>query len=486
MTLTRNGAVLTQVQQADACSGLGAALSPGTIGTLGDSLTAAHETASFTTFANTGAQSNQRTSNSLLSALDSQLGGGFVQARANAAVGGTGWDETYTTQLRNFMSISPRPKYCFMIGPGTNNFYSNSGVGPKTSAYCQPLATRVFDALIAMGVTPIVLTVPPRDSVTSSANFPSQTWTLAKLSEHLAFNAWLRATQPTRWPSMILIDFWADMVDPADTTNYNPKAGTTDDGLHLSPVYAWDYVKRVLKPRLSTLFPSRKFSLFGESDQDTVNVWSASDQILDYPTFIGNGGSQSASAPNSISGVVALGNTLTATNGSGGAMAIVASMVDAQSVITPARALAWNVPLPSGQAQKLVMTATAAGDQAQLSSSPTVSRLAAGDPFFGAGRVFIETATKLRRVEISIQAVWAAGSVNLSDGTPHNTTTYVDLSPLAVDGGYLLSLVTPGALVPAGVTLTSLAWRLFFGFDGPGGATAYVLQPSDRKRMPFS
>ncbi|ATI16356.1 lipase [Caulobacter phage Lullwater] len=476
-------------QQATIAAGLaaaGLALSAGTIGTLGDSITAAHETSSFTVFANSGAQSNQRTSNSLLLALDAQLGGGFVQAKANAAVGGTGWDETYTTQLRNFMSVSPRPKYCFMVGPGTNNFYSNSGVGPKTSAYCQPLATRVFDALIAMGVTPIVLTVPPRDSVVSSANFPSQTWTLAKLAEHLAFNAWLKATQPTRWPSMILIDLWADMVDPTDTTNYNPKAGTTDDGLHLSPVYVWDFVKRILKPRIASLFPSRKFSLFGESDQDTVNAWTGSDQILDYPTLIGSGGSQSASAPNSITGTVALGNTLTATNGSGGATAVTASMVDAQSVITATVAQALGCPPPAGNAQKLVITATAAGDQVQLSAAPTSTRLVAGDTYFGACYVYLESAQKLRRLELNAQVVWAAGSVSASSGTPHNTTNYIDLSPIVAGGGVLIPLVTPPITIPAGITITSLAWRLFLSFDGPGAATAYVFQPALRKRTPFS
>jgi hypothetical protein len=267
------------------------------------------------------------------------------------------------------------------------------------------------------------------------------------------------------------IDTFALSIDPADVGG-RALASRMYDSVH--PSYEHQYlagkeIARQIGPKVAQQdgLVSSQLDCY-QIDSTNRNILNAVDGLFLSGT--------SASAGTGVTGTQVTAWTIARSQGA--AATAVASVVAA-----PSDALAMGENVAIGNAQKLVITTTAAEDQFKISyqSSVTLAQFPAGSQYFGECAIRVRNATNLISVSVEAQITFAGGAT----ASPLNSRC---LHPLETGqkgtGSDDLDLVlrTPFVTLPVDATgLTKCTFSVYATFSGAGGADVYVYRAAMQK-----
>ena len=230
--------------------------------------------------------------------------GGVIEFGPNTGIAG---DDTRNLLARWF-TYGPgrwgRDVDVISINIGYNNF-KNGYTNAETQADLIEIWTRALE--FNKPVVVFTLTTP---TSASTLTYPYR-------FRMLQLNQWIRENVK-RFPGLHLVDSWAALVDPLDA-NAQPKANTTFDGTHYNG-YGASLLGHEVAITVPYLFPNLRTTVSGVSD--TYAADPSSNQMIDYPLFIGTSGTPTGTG---VSGPVATGWTFALLSGTGTAGCTVTS-----------------------------------------------------------------------------------------------------------------------------------------------------------------
>jgi lysophospholipase L1-like esterase len=246
------------------------------------------------------------------------------------------------------------------------------------------------DSLVDAGANVLLQTVTPMLSSNGS-------YTTTRMRSIMELNDALKALADTR-PCLYVADAYAWVVDPTSTTS-QPKTNYTSDGLHPSPMGAYQIGVKIAEMLDGVVAPRVVLATSAAND---YSLSTANRQLCTNPLLTGTGGTASGGG---VSGSIAASWTVLQNGGA----TIVCSKV--------ARADGF------GDDQQLVVTAAANNDGVYFYNTASIhAGLVAGDTIVIAAEVSISSCTALKSCDIR-----ATATVNGIASTP---------VAVLLDGGY--------------------------------------------------
>lgn len=240
--------------------------------------------------------------------------------------------------------------------------------------------------------------------------------------------------------SMVLLDFYTDLVDVASTVG-NPLTGMLDDNIHFSTKGAWTAVSRDIA-KFAALFPPVQWPM-SRSDDRTIN--SASQQWIRNP-MMQVGGGVTGTASNGCSGSVPDDWFVTSTNaGDSNVCSIVAS------------------PFGPGSALRILPN-TLGVSRISVKSSNIIGLWTAARKLQALGKVKVAVAGTLKSMSVNF---------NMNSTTAMCTSGRDTGSAVgALPDNFTHPLITP-VVIPIG--LTALRVEFYFEFTGATATTDIIL-----------
>lgn len=281
----------------------------------------------------------------------------------NLGIGGIKSD-----QLRPFLDpliLPHRPRFvaCML---GMNDVYA----GDYTLTLIKTYQRAIFDWVIDNGMTPIIVTCPPRNSGSSG-------WTAAKFAKHLQMVEWQKSI--ARELGCPLVDSWrahdgTGTYASSTDAEADPSTTYSPDGVHPGNVGAYalgNEFHRVISP----LIPANPiFTTCAAQNYTAGQITVGPGSILDNPTLTGTAGTKTAGS-GTCTGDVA--DSWTVEIESGTATATCSKV---------ARTLASDGDL-AGDWQRIVITNASGTSVVTFRTADIDSRVTNGDELQGGGLV---------------------------------------------------------------------------------------------------
>lgn len=306
---------------------------------------------------------------------------------------------------------------------------SNEPAGPLTLAQSKANFFTIANALLAVGVTPIFMTDPPRGNATQNGYF-----TGSVLADHIAFRQFM-IDQAAVLPGIYVVDTWPALADPASTQGGNkPQFYAPTDDLHPNQLGYFEVnLRSPLQAVLRKVFGGRNVLPATNADRFDPTLRPGG-CFNDNPTTQGTGGSAT-----NVSGSVAANHTATLLNGAGAAVAA--------SKFTDPDGTVWQRFVGSG-------TPTAANAELRLITSPTIpaAQLAPGDRI--AAGVQIRIAAGQSGLNAALVMLSSSGANITGDGAALN------LSETLPSDALLITPRAPVYTVPAAPLSLDLSARV--------------------------
>lgn len=355
----------------------------------------------------------------------------------------------------------------------------------------------IYDQVGFSGIVAAVMTIPPRVAATNSL-------TSAQIKTLKRYNHFIRAyasgdpvANPNGNTNVVLVDAWANLVNPASATD-DPLPGMTVDGLHPTSM-ACDILgaalAKALIPIVSTQGPARGFGQADAFDATyhpggPFNTATVNNAVVPGGQFLGSGGT--FSAPVSPSTLTATGaasppsswrlqSQSNAAEASGSSITATNNVARTDGVGGNGFGVAWNLAAGSGSKQSIVVSQT---------TTPLPSGVVAGtDGAYVVCDVLLSNLANFSGYQMAV--IWKDAATNGNTLLTQYTGTLHDFD---VNGTYglgssqiarTLTLKSPAVQIPSGAAAYAVILTLSAKADVATATGSAIITNADVRRTAF-